>query len=64
MSSSLTRVEILRGPQGLLWGADAGGVILMSTTDAVAESNVEGYVEAGSDDFYQGALTASLARIS
>ncbi len=44
VSSGLTRMEILRGPQGLLWGADAGGVILMSTADAVAESGVEGYV--------------------
>ena len=35
VSSGLTRVEILRGPQGLLWGADAGGVILMSTTDPI-----------------------------
>ena len=61
VSSGLTRVEILRGPQGLLWGADAGGVILMSTTDAVAESGVEGYVEAGSDDFYQGAINGVLS---
>ena len=35
--------EILRGPQGLLWGADAGGVILMSTTDAAAESGLGGF---------------------
>ena len=61
VSSGLTRAEILRGPQGLLWGADAGGVILMSTTDAVAESGVEGYVEAGSDDFYQGAINGVLS---
>ena len=61
VSSGLTRMEILRGPQGLLWGADAGGVILMSTTDAVAESSVEGYVEAGSDDFYQGAINGVLS---
>ena len=27
LSSGLSRVEILRGPQGLMWGADAGGVI-------------------------------------
>ena len=60
VSSGLTQVEILRGPQGLLWGADAGGVILMSTTDAVAESGVEGYVEAGSDDFYQGTINGCL----
>ena len=61
VSSGLTRAEILRGPQGLLWGADAGGVILMSTTDAVAESGVEGYAEAGSDDFYQGTINGVLS---
>ena len=62
VSSGLTRVEILRGPQGLLWGADAGGVILMSTTDTVAASGVEGYLEAGSDDFYQGAIKVHIER--
>jgi len=61
VSSGLTRVEILRGPQGLLWGADAGGVILMSTTDAVAESGVEGHLEAGSDDVYQGTRNGVLS---
>ena len=61
VSSGLTRVEILRGPQGLLWGADAGGVILMSTVDATAESGVEGHLEAGSDDFYQGAINGVLS---
>jgi len=60
VSSGLTRVEILRGPQGLLWGADAGGVILMSTTDALAESGVGGYLETGSDDFYRGAVNGVL----
>jgi vitamin B12 transporter len=55
VSSGLSRVEILRGPQGLLWGADAGGVILMSTTDDKAETGLEGFLEAGGDDFYQAA---------
>ena len=61
VSSGVTRVEILRGPQGLLWGADAGGVILMSTTDVLAESGMEGYLEAGSNDFYQGAINGILS---
>ena len=61
VSSGLTRAEILRGPQGLLWGADAGGVILMSTTDAAAESGLGGFLEAGSDDFYQGAINGVLS---
>ena len=61
VSSGVTRVEILRGPQGLLWGADAGGVILMSTTDVLAESGMEGYLEASSNDFYQGAINGILS---
>ena len=60
LSSGLSRVEILRGPQGLMWGADAGGVILMSTNDAQATTGASGFFEAGGDDFYQGSLNGSL----
>ena len=60
LSSGLSRVEILRGPQGLMWGADAGGVILMSTTDAQATTGASGFIEAGGDDFYQGSVNGSL----
>ncbi len=31
LSSAVQRVEILRGPQGLMYGADAGGVVNIST---------------------------------
>jgi vitamin B12 transporter len=31
-TQSVTSVEILRGPQGLMYGADAGGIIFLSST--------------------------------
>ena len=44
MSAGISRVEILRGPQGLMYGADAGGVVNVST--AVPESGLGGQVSA------------------
>lgn len=35
LSSGVERVEILRGPQGLMYGADAGGVVNITTTAPV-----------------------------
>ncbi len=32
LSSGVGRVEVLRGPQGLMYGADAGGVVNITTT--------------------------------
>src|SRR5690606_19444716 len=34
LSSGIERVELLRGPQGLHYGADAGGVLSLSTRQA------------------------------
>lgn len=34
LTSQVSRVEILRGPQGLIYGADAGGVIRITTKGA------------------------------
>jgi vitamin B12 transporter len=46
MSSGVHRVEILRGPQGLMYGADAGGVVNITTgnpgTGFAGEASAEG----------------------
>ena len=46
MSSGIYRVEILRGPQGMMYGADAGGIVNFTTaapTDGLSGSlNAEG----------------------
>ena len=61
LSSGLSRVEILRGPQGLLWGADAGGVILMSTINDAARTGLDGFAEVGGDGYSQMAVSGVLA---
>ena len=61
LASELTRVEILRGPQGLLWGADAGGVVLMSTIDQAATTGLDASVEIGGDEFGQAAIKGTYA---
>lgn len=42
MSGDLARIEVLRGPQGLMYGADAGGVVLLST--APTEEGTKGHL--------------------
>ncbi|WP_444930947.1 TonB-dependent receptor plug domain-containing protein [Microbulbifer sp. SSSA002] len=50
MSSNLQRVELLRGPQGMLYGADAGGVLDISTRREDQGQRFELSAEGGSYD--------------
>ncbi len=47
LSSGIQRVEILRGPQGLMYGADAGGVVSITTTAPEAGLGGDVSAEAG-----------------
>src|SRR3954465_16025480 len=50
-SDSLSRLEIVRGPQSALWGSEAlGGVIAAETADPFSGGGFEGLAEYGSLD--------------
>jgi vitamin B12 transporter len=64
LSSGLERVEILRGPQGLGYGADAGGVINMSSLAPTREFNAGLDAQTGSfgTQQYSGTLAGGVER--
>lgn len=59
LTGGINRIEVLRGPEGLVYGADAGGVINMSTT--APQAGLSGGVEAEGGKFgtwqYGGHIT-------
>jgi vitamin B12 transporter len=58
LSSGINRVEILRGPQGLAYGADAGGVLNVSS-DSGSEG-LQAVVDAQSGRFGTNQLSANV----
>jgi vitamin B12 transporter len=64
LSSGLERVEILRGPQGLGYGADAGGVVNMTSLAPTREFNASLDTQAGSFGTrqYSGTLSGGAER--
>lgn len=49
LSTGIERVEVLRGPQGLAYGADAGGVIAITTLAPGDEPDANLFAETGAD---------------
>lgn len=58
LSSGIERVEILRGPQGLIFGADAGGVVNISTQ--TQDTGLNGTVSAEAGRYGTQQLAAHL----
>lgn len=57
--SQVERIELIRGPQSAIYGADAlSGVLNIVTSATGGEEAVVLRAEAGSDEYYRGSITA------
>lgn len=59
VAGSLERVEVLRGTQGLLWGADAGGVISLTSRRGSTQSSANITAERGGYGFEAESLVVN-----
>ena len=63
-AGSLERVEVLRGTQGLLWGADAGGVISLTSRRGSTRSSANITAERGGYGFEAESLVVNTGTLA
>ena len=59
LTQGITSLEILRGPQGLLYGADAGGIISLSSKPTKEGANTQIQLESGRYQSRSHAITSA-----